>query len=106
MAECLEKKKPQLNYSNPHMNKLDKFWQIVLLSGVTKLGFFGRNDRRYIWQAHNTLLEEKSLVPTVKHGDGGIMIWRWFDEAGTGKIVCINGKMDPERYQTILDKNI
>lgn len=48
--------------------------------------------------------EGKNLVPTVKHASSTIMIWEYFNAAGTGKTVCIEGIMYSERYQVILNK--
>ena len=34
-------------------------------------------------------------IPTVKHGGGSIMVWACFSSAGTGKMVKIDGKIEP-----------
>ncbi len=40
----------------------------------------------------------KNTIPTVKHGDGNIMLWRCFSAKGTGQLYRITGTMDGAMY--------
>lgn len=42
-------------------------------------GMFGVNQ--------NTAFQQKNLIPTVKHGDGSIMVWGCFAAAGPGQVI-------------------
>ena len=42
----------------------------------------------------------------VKQGGGRIMLWGCFSEAGTGRLVRIEGKMNGAKYEEILDENL
>ena len=49
----------------------------------------------------------ENTIPTVKHGDGSIMLWGcFFSSARTGKLVRIEGMMDGAKYREILDGNL
>lgn len=52
------------------------------------------------------VFEVKNMLATFKRGGGNIMIWRCCAAASTGKIVLINGTMDPGRYQAILNGSV
>ncbi|KAK6325838.1 hypothetical protein J4Q44_G00051800, partial [Coregonus suidteri] len=45
-------------------------------------------------------------MPTVKHGRGSIMLCGCFSEAGTGRLVRIEGIINGAKYREILDENL
>ena len=47
-----------------------------------------------------------ATIPTMKHGDGRIVQWGCFSEAGTGRLVRIEGKMNGAKYRENLDENL
>ena len=81
-------------------------WQNVLLSDETKMKLFGLNLKRYVGANPNTAHHPKNTIPTVKQGDGSIMLWECFSSAGTGALIRIEGKMDGAKYRKILEENL
>jgi hypothetical protein len=57
------------------------------------------NAKRHVWRKPGT-------IPTGKHGDGSIMLWGCFSDAGIGRLVRIKGKMNGAKYREILDENL
>ena len=45
-------------------------------------------------------------MPTVKHGDGNIMIWGCFASIRTGRLEIIEEKVNSKIYRQILTKNL
>uniref|UniRef100_T1E4C8 Transposase n=1 Tax=Crotalus horridus TaxID=35024 RepID=T1E4C8_CROHD len=71
-----------------------------------KYELFGKNTQHYVWRKKGTAHQHQNLIPTVKHGGGSIMVWGCFAASGPGRIVVIDGKMNPTFYQDILQENV
>ncbi|KAI4898095.1 hypothetical protein NFI96_001758 [Prochilodus magdalenae] len=97
-------KQSHLRYAKAHLDKPASFWNKVLWTDETKIELFGHNNGRYAWRKKNTALQEKHLLPTVKFGAGSIMLWGCVASTGTGNLV--EGRMDSNQYQQILETNV
>ncbi|KAI4892727.1 hypothetical protein NFI96_009610 [Prochilodus magdalenae] len=90
-------KQSRLRYAKAHQ---------VLWTDETKIELFGHNKGRYAWRKKNRALQEKHLLPTVKFGGGFIMLWGCGASTGTGNLVKVEGRMDSNQYQQILETNV
>jgi len=63
----------QLRFAKLHLNTAQDFWN-NLWSDQTKVEMFGPNAQQHVWRKPNTAYQHKHLIPTVKHGGGGVMI--------------------------------
>ncbi|GFY00493.1 transposable element Tc1 transposase [Trichonephila clavipes] len=52
-----------------------KFWRTVIFSDEGKFCIFGIKGRKLVWKKRCTSLQKQHLVPTVKYGGGGVMVW-------------------------------
>ena len=83
MTACLEFAKRHLQASQTMRNKI--FW-----SDEIKIELFDLNAKNHIW----------------RNGVGSIMLWGCCSEAGIGRRVSIEGKMNRAKYSEILDENL
>jgi len=54
----------------------------------------------------NTAYQHKHLIPTVRHGGGGMMIWACFAAEGPGHLAVIESTMNFSVYQSIVESNM
>lgn len=99
-------KEARLRFAQEHVDKPDGFWANILWTDETKIELYGHMRSRYIWRTPKTAFQEKNLVPTVKHGGGSILLWGCFASSGTGKLFHIEGIMNSQVYQEILEENV
>ena len=68
-----------------------------------------------VWKEHTTLCVEKkkgtahhhqNLIPTVNYGGRSVMVWGCFAASGPGQLAIIDGKMNSQVYQDILQENV
>jgi hypothetical protein len=71
----------------------------ILWSDETKIELFVQNVKCQVWKKPGTII-------TVKHGGGSIMLWGYFSEDRTGRLVRIEAKMNRAKYREILDENL
>ncbi|GBM05993.1 Transposable element Tc1 transposase [Araneus ventricosus] len=82
------------------------FWESVIFVDESKFNIFGSNGRITVCRKPNEELNPKNLLPTVKDGGGGIMVWGCFAASGMGNLVFIENNMDQCKYMNILKENL
>lgn len=111
MHGCRPRKKPllkkrhkmdRLTFAKQYSDKPDAFWDSVLWSDETKINLFGYDGPQKVWRKAGEEYQEKCLMPTVKHGGGGVLLWGCMTAKGVGEIHFINGIMDSQVYCDIL----
>ncbi|KAJ4444919.1 hypothetical protein ANN_06718 [Periplaneta americana] len=68
-----------------------------------------KEERATIILLHNqckTLGEMSTIVNRMKHGGGGVLVWRCMSSAGMGLLAFIEGNMDHQRYIDILKGHV
>ncbi|GFU60915.1 transposable element Tc1 transposase [Trichonephila clavipes] len=82
----------RIDFANEHVNKPPQFWEKVLFCDESKFCIFGIKGRKLVWRKQGTALEKENLVPTVKYGGGGVMVWGCMAANGVGRLTFIHGE--------------
>ena len=85
------------------MNKSPQFWG-KQFSDESKFCIFGIKVRKLVWKKQGMAFEKFTLVPTVKHGGGGIMIWGCMVASRVGRLTFIDSTLNHMGYLNVLKK--
>ena len=94
----------RLNFVKEHKDWTIAQWKNVLWSDESKFELFGTSRRQYVRRDNNERFSPNCIAPTVKHGEGSVMVWGCFNCEGTGSLVKIDGIIKKEQYHNILQR--
>ncbi|CAH2092269.1 unnamed protein product [Euphydryas editha] len=89
-----------------YLHKPETWWDDVIFADESKYNVFGSDGRVIVWRKPNEELQPQNLRPTVKHGNGKVMVWGCMGATGVGKLVFIDGIINKESYLNILCQNL
>ena len=96
--------KKRLAWAKKHEQWTLDRWKSVLWSDESKFEIFGSNRRVFVRRRVGEQMISACVVPTVKHGGGGVMVWGCF----AGDTVCdlfrIQGTLNQHGYHSILQR--
>ena len=96
----------RLKFSKVHLDVPQRYWLNILWTDETTVELFGRNMQTVEWSKKGIAHQHQNLIPTVKYGGGSIMVWGCFAGSGAGQLAIIDGKMNSQVYQDILQENV
>ena len=92
--------KARLDFAKAHQDWTLDDWKRVIFSDETKINRFNSDGRTWFWSKDSSILNERSVKPTLKHGGGGIMIWGCMTAQGVGYCCKIDSTMDSTCIKT------
>ena len=59
-----------------------------------------------VWRTPSEEFNPKCTIPTIKHGDGSVMVWGCFTRQRMRKLYVLDCIMDRFYYRDILEQNL
>lgn len=95
-------KQKRFVWNKKHKEWIVDQWKSVLWSDESKCIYYGLD----IWlQPLCERMDSACLVPTVKHGGGGVMVWGCFDGDTVGDLFKIKGILNKHGLHSILQRH-
>ncbi|GFY21416.1 transposable element Tc1 transposase [Trichonephila clavipes] len=83
----MTKRLKRIAFEKDHMHKPLEFQRTVVFSDEGKFRFFGIKGCKLVRRKPCTALQKEHIVPTVKHGGDGVMMWGCMASNDVGKLV-------------------
>jgi transposase len=80
----------------------DNEWKKIIWSDESRFTLFQDDSHKKVWRRPKEKYAVNCLVPTVKHGGGGIMVWGCFVHNKPGPLVVIEGRLNGVGYRELL----
>ncbi len=91
-------KKARKQFAEDKQTKDMDYWNHVLWSDETKINLFGSDGVKHVWRQPGEEYKDKCVLPTVRYGDGSVMVWGCMSAASTGELQFIEGTMNANMY--------
>uniref|UniRef100_A0A1I7XSG5 HTH_Tnp_Tc3_2 domain-containing protein n=1 Tax=Heterorhabditis bacteriophora TaxID=37862 RepID=A0A1I7XSG5_HETBA len=69
-------------------------WTKVVFSDQSKFNHSGPDGKKFMHRRPGEEFMPKCTIPTIKHGDGSVMVWAAFNRNGSGLLHIVEGTMD------------
>jgi len=78
-------------------------WSNIIWSDESKFNLHHSDGRQRVWRVPKEKYDVDCLIPTFKHGGGGIMVWGCFVNNQPGPLVILEAKITGKKYQELLE---
>ena len=91
-------KKDRVQWCREHREWTADDWKKVIWSDESRFTLFENDGKARVWRLPKERYDIDCVVPTVKHGGGGVMVWGCFTWDSLGPLIRLEGKIDSKRY--------
>ena len=102
----VKNRQDRLKWCRRHQEWTDEQWKKVIWSDESRFTLFQSDGRTHVWRLPKEKYDVNCIVPTVKHGGGGVMVWGCFTWDSLGPLVRVEGIINSQRYIDILNAHL
>ena len=84
----------------------DEEWDSIIWSDESRFLLFENDGQQWVWRKPHEKYDVDCLVPTVKSGNEGVMVWGCFVKNRLGPLVVLDGKITGEVYKNLLENHL
>uniref|UniRef100_A0A3Q2W3X4 Tc1-like transposase DDE domain-containing protein n=1 Tax=Haplochromis burtoni TaxID=8153 RepID=A0A3Q2W3X4_HAPBU len=95
--------KHRMRWCKAHRHWTLEQWKRVLWSGESCFSVWQCDGQVWVWRLPGEQYLSDCIVPSVKYGGGGVMVWGCFSGVGLGPLLPVNETLNSSAYQDILD---
>lgn len=95
----------RLSWCNERRN-WKKEWENVVWSDESRYLLFQNDSNHWVWREPKEKHDVDCLLPTVKQGSPGIMVWGAFISNKIGPLVIIRENVNAKKYLEILQEHL
>ena len=85
---------------------MDEQWKKVIWSDESRFTLFKSDGETRVWRLPKEKYDIDCVVPTVKHGGGGVMVWGCFTWKSLGPLVRAEETINSQKYIDILNTHL
>lgn len=94
----LKNQSDRLKWCRERRNWEEDDWKTVIWSDESRFTLFKNDGRTRVWRLQKERYDIDCIVPTVKHGGGGVMVWGCFTWDDLGPLIQLEGTLNSHRY--------
>ena len=96
-------KKSRLDFAREHISWSSEMWSKVLWSDESRFCLYQNDGRVYVHRRIGEDYLNACVVPTVKHGGRGIMVWGCMMTKAVGHLALVSGNLNSCGYIDLLE---